>query len=157
LRLTLPAWSWVWGGRRGWRVAGEFEWGTTMSGGLTGFHELVGGLVVVAFIVTTILAAIQAAGGNARWTRMAAMVAAALLLLQYILGFALLGSGLQNSPMHYIVALLAIVPVGLQHGSARRLAPRTQGVAMLIWSLAAALLTIIAYMSGMAGVTNVAA
>ncbi|MCC7024907.1 MAG: hypothetical protein IT338_18905 [Thermomicrobiales bacterium] len=127
-----------------------------MNGGLVGIHELVGGLVVVAFIVTAIMAAIQAAGGNAQWTRRVAMIAAALLLLQYVIGFALLGGGSQNSPMHYLVALLAIIPVGLQHGSGRVLTARTQGVAMLIWSLAAAFLTIIAYMSGLAGITNVA-
>lgn len=122
-----------------------------MSGGLVGIHQLIGGLVVVAFIVVLVLAAVQAAGGNARWTRSASMVAAALLVLQYILGFALLGGGLRNSMTHYVLALLVIVPVALQHSSARRLSPTMQGTAVVIWALAAVFLTVIAYMTGLAG------
>ena len=128
-----------------------------MEGGLAGIHELLGGLVVMALVVTALLAAFQvtkrddaATGGDA--LRIVSYAAAALLLLQYLLGFLLLAGNARNSMEHYIIALLAIIPVGLQHSSGRRLAPRTQGVAMLIWALAAAFLAILAYLTGMRGV-----
>jgi hypothetical protein len=47
--------------------------------------------------------------------------------------------------------LLVLIPVALQHSSARRLSTQTRGLALLIWALAAALLSVIAYMTGMAG------
>jgi hypothetical protein len=61
------------------------------------------------------------------------------------------GSNLRNSMEHYIVALLVIVPVGLQHGGGRRLSTRTRAIATLIWALAAAFLAILAYLTGMRG------
>jgi hypothetical protein len=115
---------------------------------MAGIHELVGGLVVVAFIVVAVLAAIQAAGGNERLTRMASYVAAGLLLLQYLLGIGLLTGGSQNTGTHYAAALLVLIPVALQHTTARRLSAQAKNVAYLIWSLAAVFLTVIAYMTG---------
>lgn len=125
-----------------------------MTAGLAGIHEMLGGLVVVALIVVVVLAAIQAAGGEGRWTRTASMIAAGLLALQYVLGVLLIGGGARNSNTHYIIALLIIIPIGLQHSSARRLSERTRGVAMVLWSLAAGFLAIIAYMTGMNGVAG---
>ncbi len=122
-----------------------------MGGGLVGIHSMLGGLVVVAFIVLVVVAAIQAAGGNDRMTRTVSIAASVILLLQYLVGFVLLGSGFQNSAMHYVLALLLIVPIGLQHASAQRLSAKTRGVALLIWSLAAAFLAIVVYMTGLAG------
>jgi hypothetical protein len=84
-------------------------------------------------------------------TRTVSIVASVILLLQYLVGFLLIGGGAQNSTMHYVLALLMIVPIGLQHASAQRFSPRTRGVAVLIWALAAAFLSIIAYMTGLAG------
>ncbi len=119
-----------------------------MGEGLVGLHQMLGGLVVVAFIVTIILAAIQASGGDDRLARIVSMAAAGLLLLQYVLGFLLIGNGRSNSNEHYAIALLAIVPVALQHSSAKRLSGRTRGTALLIWALAATFLTVIAYLTG---------
>lgn len=107
-----------------------------MEGGLAGIHEILGGLVVVAFIVMAILAAIAAAG---------------LLALQYLVGVLLLANGSRNSSEHIVIALLVLIPVALQHSSARRLSTQTLGVALLIWALAAAVLSVIAYLTGMAG------
>lgn len=118
---------------------------------LAGIHSMLGGLVVVAFIVTAVLAAIQASGRSGEGTRYASFVAAGLLLLQYIVGVLLLGSGARNATIHFVVALLVIVPVALQHTSARRLDPRTRGLATLIWALAATFLSVIAYLTGMQG------
>ncbi len=119
--------------------------------GLTGIHEILGGLVVVAFIVMAILAAIAASGRDIGWIRQASFIAAGLLVLQYLVGVLLLARGFSNSPSHVVIALLVLIPVALQHSSARRISPQTRNVALLIWALAAAVLSIIAYMTGMAG------
>ncbi len=122
-----------------------------MEGGLAGIHEILGGLVVVAFIVMAILAAIAAAGRDMPWIRQASFVAAGLLALQYLVGVVLLASGFSNSRSHVVIALLVLIPVALQHSSARRLSAQTRGLALLIWALAAAVLSVIAYMTGIAG------
>ena len=122
-----------------------------MEGGLTGIHEILGGLVVIAFIVLAILAAVVATGRDIPWIRQASFIAAGLLALQYLIGVLLLASGFSNSPSHVVIALLVLIPVALQHSSARRLSAQTRGLALLIWALAAAVLSVIAYMTGMAG------
>lgn len=125
-------------------------------GGLAGIHEMLGGLVVVAFIVTVILAAVEAARARNEVTdggalRIVSYAAAALLLLQYLLGILLISNGLRNSVGHYLIALLVIVPVGLHHGTGRRLSPQARGIGTVIWALAAAFLSILAYLTGMFG------
>ena len=122
-----------------------------MEGGLAGIHEILGGLVVVAFIAMAILAAIAATGRDIPWIRQASFIAAGLLLLQYLVGVLLLANGYSNTRSHVAIALLVLIPVGLQHSSARRLSSQSRGVALLIWALAAAVLSAIAYMTGMAG------
>jgi heme A synthase len=122
-----------------------------VEGGLAGTHEILGGLVVVAFIVTAILAAIAATGRDMPWIRQVSFVAAGLLLLQYLVGVLLLANGFRNSSTHLAVAILVLIPVALQHSSARRISSQSRAVALLIWALAAAVLSVIAYMTGMAG------
>ena len=119
--------------------------------GLDGIHEILGGLVVVAFIVMAILAAIAAAGRDIQWLRTMSFVAAGLLALQYLVGVLLLANGFRNSNTHVAIALLVLIPVALQHSSARRLSTQSRAVALLIWALSAAVLSVIAYMTGMAG------
>jgi heme A synthase len=122
-----------------------------VEGGLAGIHEILGGLVVVAFIVTAILAAIAATGRDIPWIRQVSFVAAGLLLLQYLVGVLLLANGFRNSSTHLAVAILVLIPLALQHSSARRISSQSRAVALLIWALAAAVLSVIAYMTGMAG------
>jgi hypothetical protein len=124
--------------------------------GLAGIHEMLGGLVVVALIVVAILAAIAAAGRDMRWVRTASFVAAGLLALQYLLGLLLLGNGFRNSTTHYVIGLLVLVPVALQHSSGRRLSEQTRGLAIMIWSLAAVFVAVLAYLTGMWGVAGAA-
>lgn len=119
--------------------------------GLDGIHEILGGLVVAAFIVMAVLAAVAAAGREIRWLRTASFIAAGLLALQYLVGVLLLASGFRNSNIHVAIALLVLIPVALQHSSARRLSSQSRAVALLIWALSAAVLSVIAYMTGMAG------
>ena len=118
---------------------------------MAGIHEILGGLVVVAFIVMAILAAIAATGRDIPWIRQWSFIAAGLLVLQYLVGVLLLANGFRNTSSHLVIALLVLIPVALRHSSARRLSSRSQGVALLIWALAAAVLSVIAYMTGMAG------
>ena len=118
---------------------------------MAGIHEILGGLVVVAFIAMAILAAIAATGRDIPWIRQASFIAAGLLLLQYLVGVLLLANGFRNSNTHLAIALLVLVPVALQHSSARRLSSQSRAVALLIWALAAAVLSVLAYMTGMAG------
>ena len=124
--------------------------------GLAGIHEMLGGLVVIAFVVVALLAAIAAAGRDMRWVRTSSFVAAGLLAVQYLLGLLLLGNGFRNSTTHYVIGLLVLVPVALQHTSGRRLSERVHGVALMIWSLAAAFIAVIAYLTGMWGVAGAA-
>ena len=124
--------------------------------GLAGIHEVLGGVVVVALIVVAILGAISAAGRDMRWVRTASIIAAGLLALQYVVGLLLLGSGLRNSTVHYVVGLLVLVPVALQHSAGKRLSEQTRGAALMIWSLAAAFLAVIAYLTGTWGVAGAA-
>ncbi len=123
-----------------------------MEGGLAGIHEILGGLVVVGFIVMAIRAAIAATGRDIQWIRTASFTAAGLLALQYVIGVLLLANGFRNSSTHFAIALLVLIPVALQHSSVRRLSTQTRGVALLIWALAAAVLSVIAYLTGMSGV-----
>ena len=124
--------------------------------GLTGIHEMLGGVVVVALIVVAILAAVAAAGRDMRWLRSGSFIAAGLLALQYIVGLLLLGNGQRNSTIHYVIGLLVLVPVALQHSSGKRLSEQTRGVALMIWSLAATFLAVIAYLTGLWGVAGAA-
>lgn len=119
-----------------------------MEGGLAGIHEIVGGLVVVAFIVVVLLAAIVAAGRDELWLRTASLIAAALLVVQYVVGVLLITGGIRNSNTHYAIGLLVLIPVALQHSATRRLSPRTRAVAVLIWAMAAVFLSVIAYLTG---------
>jgi hypothetical protein len=121
---------------------------------MVGLHQTVGGLVVVVWIAVAIIAAFEAATGRHQWTRPASYVAAALLLVQYVIGFGLLANRAQNTASHYIIALLILVPVAVQQASGKRLSPQTRGLAVLISSLAAAFLAVIAYLSGTWGASG---
>lgn len=83
-------------------------------------HMIVGALVVLAFLVLVIVNILNLVGYQLTWVRPLSMVAAALLLLQYLLGFGLLGEGKSIPWYHYVIALLAILPVGFEHGVAQR-------------------------------------
>ncbi|MFN8664764.1 MAG: hypothetical protein U0075_22990 [Thermomicrobiales bacterium] len=127
-----------------------------MGSGLTGIHEMLGGIVVVLMIIVAILAAISAGGGSSSMLRPASMLAAGLYILQIVLGFLLIGNGMRNATGHYIVGLLILIPVALQHSSAKRLQTRTRDYAIMISALAAAFLSVLAYASGAFGIFGAA-
>ncbi|MGI9253960.1 MAG: hypothetical protein ACR2J8_09445 [Thermomicrobiales bacterium] len=116
---------------------------------MTMLHETIGGLVVLAFLVLTIINILRVTGREIGFARPLSMLAAGLLLLQYVLGFLLMGSGAKNSNLHYVVALLAIVTVGLEHGwAANRATANQRAVGSLIASLLTLLLVLVAYQIG---------
>ncbi len=79
-------------------------------------HMIVGSLVVIAFLIDLVLRFLAYRGKTYSFTRIVAMAAAGLLLVQYVLGFGLLsGSGEKPSPIHYVLALAAIITVGAEH------------------------------------------
>ena len=79
-------------------------------------HMVVGTLVIVAYLALTATYGLQI-GGSRRFsfTRQLSMGAATLLLVQYALGFGLLGGSHSITPAHYLIALAAILPVGYEH------------------------------------------
>jgi heme A synthase len=124
---------------------------------MVGLHQTVGGIVVVAWIDVAIIAAIEAGRKSYQWTRPAAMVAGALLILQYLLGFGLLSSRASNSPSHYLFALLILIPVAVQQAAGKRIPEQNRGIVVIVSSLAAAFLAVIAYLTGTWGASPPAA
>ena len=70
-------------------------------------------------------------------------------ILQYVLGFALLGDDGSITPLHYILALAAIIPVGAEHmfATAERPAAERNKIAFLA-SLATLILVLVVYALG---------
>ncbi|MFM9108454.1 MAG: hypothetical protein ACKOWF_17345 [Chloroflexota bacterium] len=113
-------------------------------------HEAIGGLVLLAYIVLTIVNVLRLTGKEIAFARPLSMAAAGLLLVQYVLGFLLMGSGARNSNLHYLIALLAIVTVGLEHGwAANRATAKERAAGSLVASALTVVLVFAAYMLGM--------
>ncbi len=116
-------------------------------------HFILGTVVVVAFVVVAILNILKATGRTMPVARTISMAAAALLLLQYVVGFLLMGAGFRNSNLHYLIALLAIIPVGIEHGyAASRTTPHQRAITAAVASIATAVLLIVAHSIGSANV-----
>ncbi len=114
-------------------------------------HQIVGTLVVLAYALLVILNIVRLTGRVMPAVRVVSIVAAALLLLQYVLGFGLLSTRHYIPPIHYIVALLAIITVGAEHGYASsRQSTRAQQLASFIATLATLVLVVVAYSIGQA-------
>ena len=83
-------------------------------------HSTVGTLVVLGYIVLLILNVMTMSRGRAfSWQQYVSYAAATLLALQYLLGFSLLGEGKSITAFHFIIALLAIIPLGMEHAYAQ--------------------------------------
>lgn len=77
---------------------------------------IIGLATVVAFLLLTIVNGLRAfRGSEVSWARGLSFAAAGLLLIQYVIGFGLLGSDHKIKAIHYIIALAAIIPVGAEH------------------------------------------
>ena len=86
---------------------------------MSAVHQIVGTLVLVAFLVSLIVNGLGLTGRTFSWGRYASMAGSTLLLLQIVLGFSLLGEGEDNSAAHYVLAIAALLSLGLEHGYAR--------------------------------------
>ena len=79
-------------------------------------HMIIGLAVVVSFLLHSILSYLRMSRGMAfTWAKGLSFAAAGLLIIQYIIGFALLGDDGDITPLHYILAIAAILPVGAEH------------------------------------------
>lgn len=109
-------------------------------------HMIVGTLVVISFIVLTIAYGMQLNGTRTyTWARPFSMVAAGLLLLQYVLGFSLLADH-SITAAHYLIALAAIIPVGYEHMVAQtQEVPTTRARVGMFAAAVTSLLVIVAY------------
>jgi hypothetical protein len=111
-------------------------------------HMIVGSLVVLAYLVLAVGNAIQLSGDRTlTWTRQLSMAAALLLLLQYVLGFSLLGNDHSITASHYIFALAALISVGVEHAVAYPQEDKTTRARLATMATSAtALLVLIAYL-----------
>jgi hypothetical protein len=113
-------------------------------------HETVGALVVLAFLALTVVNLLRVRGRQIAWARQLSFAAAGLLLIQYVLGFSLLGGDHKITAWHYLIALAAILTVGVEHGMGNPTSSSPTGNARIA-ALATAgttLLTIVAYAIG---------
>jgi uncharacterized protein YebE (UPF0316 family) len=113
------------------------------------FHEGIGTLVVIAFLALTVVYVLQIAGRTITWSRQLSFIAAGLLLIQYVIGFGLLSSNHDVSPFHYVIALAALITVGLEHGMAQsREEPSARYRIAAAGAAGTTVLVIIAYVIG---------
>ncbi|HEY8447429.1 MAG TPA: hypothetical protein VIL01_10005 [Thermomicrobiales bacterium] len=112
-------------------------------------HMTVGSLVLLAFLASTIVNILRLTGRQISWARQLSFLASGLLFLQYVLGFSLLGGDSSITPFHYIIALLAIIPVGVEHAVApQRTTPTEQAKVALPATAVTTILVLIAYLIG---------
>ncbi len=113
-------------------------------------HMIVGSLVVLGYVITLILNVRTAAtSAEFSWQKMVSFGSATLLLLQYLLGFSLLGSDGEISAMHYIIALAAILPVGFEHAYAsQQPSSKDRGKLAALANVATLVLVLVAYLIG---------
>jgi hypothetical protein len=105
---------------------------------------------VIAFLALTIVNFLRMSRGTVYpWARGLSFAAAGLLILQYVLGFALLGDDREITGLHYILAIAAILPVGAEHMFATAERPETERNRLLFFSsLATFVLVVIVYAIG---------
>lgn len=117
---------------------------------MTNVHMVVGSAVVVAYLAVLVLNVRTATTGSEfSWQKIVSFGAATLLLLQYMLGFSLLGEGNDVPAFHFLLALAAILPVGMEHGYAsQRPAARDRGKVGTLANVATLVLVLVAYMIG---------
>ncbi|MEA2515567.1 MAG: hypothetical protein QOJ59_5056 [Thermomicrobiales bacterium] len=111
-------------------------------------HQTIGTLVVIAYLVLTVANILRATGRQIGWARPLSFAAAGLLVLQYLLGFSLLGSDHSITAWHYLIALAALITLGVEHGMANAQAPSGNARLAAAATAGTTVLTIIAYAIG---------
>lgn len=117
---------------------------------MTNVHMIVGTLVVIGYALSAILnARLAFTGKDVSWQRHVSFGAATLLLLQWMLGFSLLGEGRNIPAIHFILGLAAILPLGVEHGyGATRDRPRQRGMISFAANLATLVIVLVVYVIG---------
>lgn len=117
---------------------------------MTNVHMIVGSVVVILYLVNFVMYVMNFVRGKAiAYHRIIAMAAAGFLLLQYVLGFSLLGSGKGVPAMHVVVALITILPVGAEHMlTAQETGMRRRGMIGMMATIITFALVLIAYIIG---------
>lgn len=117
---------------------------------MSNVHLVVGSLVAVLFLVNFGMYTINFVRGRAvPYHRLIAMGSAGFILLQYMLGFALLGEGKGVPAMHVVLALLTILPVGAEHMlTAQEKGIRRRGMIGMMATIITFVLVLIAYFIG---------
>ncbi len=119
---------------------------------MVAFHNTVGTLVILGYLATVVFYGLAYAGRPVGWTRQLSFGAAGLLMLQYLIGFSLLGAGHDNRVVHYVLALSALVTVGLEHGLAgSREVPRERAAVGGLAALGTLVLVVATYAVGQTG------
>lgn len=110
-------------------------------------HMIIGSATLLLFLLNALLYAMQLAKGTAvGFHRLVSIAAATGLLIQYALGFMLLGGEAKISWTHWVIALVAMVPVGIEHGmTANEENPRRKASIGLFASILAFVLVLTAY------------
>lgn len=113
-------------------------------------HMIVGSATLLLFLLNTIMYGMEMAKGTPVGNhRLVSISAATGLLLQYALGFMLLGADSSVRWLHWVIALVAILPVGLEHGAtANQTSFRKKSMIGLIASLLTLVLVLAAYALG---------
>ncbi len=114
---------------------------------MTNVHMIVGSLVLLLYIVNAAMYGVNMAKGQlVAYHRLVSIGAATLLLLQYALGFMLLGSGERITFWHVVAALASIVPVGVEHMFAgSETGTRRRGTLGLFTTVITIVLVLVAY------------
>ncbi len=86
---------------------------------MSAVHQTIGTLVLLGFLASLVLNGLGLAGRRFSWSRYVSFGAAGLLLVQFLLGFSLLGEGYDNAASHYVLAVAALLSLGFEHGYAR--------------------------------------
>ncbi|MBA2470532.1 MAG: hypothetical protein H0V37_14095 [Chloroflexia bacterium] len=117
---------------------------------MTNVHMIVGSAVVVAYLAVLVLNLRTASSGaEFSWQKMVSFGAATLLLVQYVLGFSLLGEGNDIPAFHFLLALAAILPVGIEHGyGSQRPAAKDRGKIGALANVMTLILVLVAYLIG---------
>lgn len=117
---------------------------------MTTVHMIVGSIVVVLYVANLAMYAITFLKGKpVGYHRAVAMGSAAFLLLQYMLGFSLLGEGNTIIWTHVVLALVTILPVGAEHMlTAQETGMRRKGMIGMLATFMTVVLVLAAYMIG---------
>lgn len=117
---------------------------------MSNVHMIVGSLVILGYLAALVLNLMSfTRGTELSWQRMVSFGAATLLILQYMLGFSLLGEGKDIPAVHYLIALATLIPVGLEHTYAgTRPTIRQRGMMGAILNAVTLVLVVVAYMIG---------